>query len=167
MVVILRDPVDRWISGVSQYLVTKILNYIGTNTYIEGNETENHENRYLNATSFLIAYSPLIERFIFDKLDLLHDHVWAQHEFFENILPRIPRHYIVMDQNFNKNLQALGIVDFSDADRNDSDNDDDKAILKSFFRERLENNPSLLNRVRRTYARDYQLIESASNGSTR
>jgi hypothetical protein len=167
MVVILRDPVDRWISGVSQYLVTKILNYIGTNTYIDERENENLQDRYLSATSFLIAYSPLIERFIFDKLDLLDDHVWAQHEFFKNILPQVPRHYIVMNQDFNKNLQALGIVDFPDADRNDSNNDNDKAILKSFFRGRLENNPSLLNRVRRTYARDYQLIESASNGSTR
>lgn len=163
MLVILRDPVDRWISGVSQYLVTKILNYIGTNTYIEGNETENHENRYLSATAFLIAYSPLIERFIFDKLDLLDDHVWPQHEFFENILPRVPRQYVVMDQNFNKNLESLGIVGFADADRNNSDDDEDKAILKSFFRDRLENSPMLMNRVRRTYQRDYQLIERASN----
>jgi hypothetical protein len=167
MVVILRDPVDRWISGVSQYLVTKILNYIGTNTYIDEREKQSLQDHYLSATAFLIAYSPLIERFIFDNLDLLDDHVWPQHEFFENILPMIPRHYIIMDQDFNKNLQALGIVDFSDADRNDSDDDDDKAILKAFFRERLKNNPSLLNRVRRTYARDYQLIESVSNGSTR
>lgn len=167
MVVVLRDPVDRWISGVSQYLVTKILNYIGTNTYIDERENENLQDRCLSATAFLIAYSPLIERFIFDKLDLLDDHVWAQHEFFQNILPRVPRHYVVMDENFDQNLQALGIVGFADADRNNSDDDEDKAILKSFFRERLENNPSLLNRVQRTYAQDYQLIESVLNGSTR
>lgn len=163
MLVILRDPVDRWISGVSQYLVTKILNYHGFNTYLDEHEPANHENKYLSATAFLIAYSPLVERFIFDKLDLLDDHVWPQHEFFENILPRVPRQYVVMDQNFNKNLAALGIVDFADADRNDSDEDEDKAILKSFFKERLENNPGLMNRVRRTYQRDYKLIERAAN----
>jgi len=152
LLIVLRDPVDRWCSGVSQYLVTKILNYIGPNTY--------HNSDYCDTINDEPITASLIERFIFDNLDMLDDHVWAQHEFYENILPNVPRCYIVLDKNFKRNLNVFGIETFDDADRNDSRHHRDKAILTDFFRRRLEHNPSLLDRVKLTYARDYEIIKN-------
>jgi hypothetical protein len=161
MIVILRDPVDRWTSGVAQYLVTMILNYTGSNTYIDTNAIDDAETYPLSASAFVIAYNALIERFIFDNLDLLDDHVWLQCEFFERVLPDVARRYIVIDSNFETNLNLIGIRTFDDADRNFSGDDPDKAILKHFFQERLDRKPSLMKQVKMTYSRDYEIIRNA------
>lgn len=161
--VVLRDPVDRWISGVAQYLVTKILNPVGTNTYHDdSDDTEpDTENHAIPATAFVVAYSALIERFVFDNLDLLDDHVWPQHEFFESILPDVPRHYIMLDHSFEQQLERVGVKSFVDGDRNASDQHIDHVVLKKFFQDRLHQKPALIKRVQRTYARDYELIRNA------
>lgn len=161
LLVILRDPVDRWTSGVAQYLMTRILNFTGNQSYIDQDANYDVEMHALSAPAFLISYNALIERFIFDNLDLLDDHVWIQAKFFENILPHIPRRYVVMNEIFQQNLQDLGIQTFEDGDRNASADDLDKDMLKHFFRERLDSKPSLLKKVQMTYARDYDLIHDA------
>ena len=161
MIVILRDPVDRWTSGVAQYLVTKILNFTGSNTYIDSNAIDDAETYPLSATAFIIAYNALIERFIFDNLDLLDDHVWLQSEFFERVMPDVPRRYVVISDDFAHQLNLLGIETFPDADRNFSGDDLDKAMLKHFFQERLERKPSLMKKVKMTYSRDYEIIRNA------
>lgn len=161
LIVVLRDPVDRWTSGVAQYLVTKILNPIGYNTFLDDTAEHSIEDYPLSAASFIIAYNALVERFIFDNLDQLDDHVWLQAEFFDYILPDVPRKYVVMSEDFEHNLNNIGIDTFADADRNFSGDDPDKAILKHFFQQRLDIRPTLLTKVKMTYARDYDLIRYA------
>lgn len=163
LLIVLRDPVDRWCSGVAQYLVTKILNFIGVNSYFDSENAYDVTDEALSAASFIVAYSPLMERFIFDNLDLLDDHVWQQHEFYKHIMPEIPRHYVVISKTFEQQLQDFGISIFDDADRNDSDNNADKSILKWFFQQRLQNKPSLLHRVQHTYQRDQDIIANICN----
>jgi len=160
VLVILRDPIDRWVSGVSQYLITKILNYIGPNTYIDTNNINNIEHEPISASAFIISYSSLIERFIFDNLDLLDDHVWRQNDFFINILPDVPRHYVLLNKNFEQQLSGFGIKNFTDADWNSSDVNPDKRILKKFFRDRINSNQFLLDKIRNTYNKDYQIINN-------
>ena len=161
MIVILREPVDRWTSGVAQYLVTKILNYTGPNSYIDKQGPNEPEDYPLSASAFIIAYSPLIERFVFDNLDLLDDHVWPQAEFFQYILPHVTRRYVVMSAAFEQNLRDIDIQVFADGDRNFSGNDPDKSMLKHFFQQRLAEKPTLLKKVKMTYAKDYELIRNA------
>ena len=161
LLIVLRDPVDRWTSGVAQYLVGRILNSVGYNTFLDGDAGDTVEDQALSASAFIISYNALIERFIFDNLDLLDDHVWVQAEFFEWILPQVPRRYVVMSENFESDLLALGIQTFADGDRNFSGDDMDKAMLKHFFQQRLDLRPTLMKKVKMTYARDYELIRNA------
>jgi hypothetical protein len=161
MIVVLRDPVDRWTSGVAQYLVTKILNPIGFNTFLDDKAPGRIEDSILSASAFIIAYNVLVERFIFDNLDLLDDHVWLQAEFFEHVLPGVPRRYVIMNNDFESQLNRLGIATFADADRNFSGDDQDKAVLKDFFQRKLDSDPMLLQRVKMTYARDYEIMRNA------
>lgn len=161
MLIILRDPVDRWISGVAQYLLTKILNSVGSNTYLDTDAAGEIEDSYLPASSFIIAYNLLAERLIFDNLDLLDDHVWLQHDFFREILPDVPRRYIVLPCDLDQELGVFGISKFAGADRNSSVTNQDKQQLKTFFRQRLDTRPTLLRKVKLTYAQDYELIRHA------
>jgi len=161
MIVILRDPVDRWTSGVAQYLITRILNSIGSNSYIDDDAVDDVETYPLSASAFIIAYNALIERFIFDNLDLLDDHVWLQSAFFEHIMPDVPRRYVVISDDFAHHLDLLGIETFPDGDRNFSGDDPDKSMLKYFFQERLDRKPSLMKKVKMTYSRDYEIIRNA------
>jgi hypothetical protein len=170
VIVVMRDPVDRWVSGVSQFLTTRILNFMGPETYIDfDNHTikdqylhfVKHEDSPLTGQSFMISYSPLIERFIFDQLDALDDHVWPQHIFLDDILPDVKRQIIVMDDNFESNLNNLGIQTYPDADRNSSSIHPDKDLLKHFFKTRLQFRPDRLEMVTDTYERDFELIRNA------
>ena len=162
MIVILRDPVDRWCSGVAQYLYTKILNPVGPSTYIYDGMADCFEDNGISADAFLVAYSPLLERFIFNNLDLLDDHVWMQQDFFRDLLPTVPRHYIMMGDDVNQGLTDLGL-EIPCVDRKDfnaSEDNADKKLLKNFFQNRLQKKPSLLHKVKMSYAPDYELIRS-------
>lgn len=161
LVIVLRDPVDRWCSGVAQYLMTRILNNIGYQTYLDSESAHDIEDTPLSAAAFIVAYNCIIERFIFDNLDLLDDHVWAQHEFFQHIMPTVPRRYIVMSERFEQNILNAGIKIFPDADRHSCDDNMDQSMLKNFFRRRLESKPNLMQLVATTYARDYEIIRNA------
>jgi hypothetical protein len=158
MLIILREPVDRWCSGVAQYLMTRILNSVGYQSHFDDESVYRTEDMPLSAPAFLAAYNNIIERFIFDNLDLLDDHVWQQHEFFRNILPDVDKHYIVIDDNLDQKLQAWGLQTFSDADRNSSSQSLDQSVLKEFFQKKLNSRPDLMKMVRNTYARDYEII---------
>lgn len=158
VLIVLRDPVDRWCSGVAQYLMTRILNSVGYQTHLDTENSYRNEDMPVSARAFLIAYNGLVERLIFDNLDLLDDHVWAQHEFFQDIMPGIARRYIVMDDDFEKKLHSAGIETFADGDRNSSNNDPDQSILKTFFLEKLQSRRDLMQLVQATYAIDYDYI---------
>jgi hypothetical protein len=161
VLVVLRDPMDRWCSGVAQYLMTRILNNVGYQTHLDTEHEYRIEDMPLSASAFLISYNNLIERFIFDNLDLLDDHVWAQHEFFRDIMPDVPRRYLIMSEEFEDNLRSAGIQTFPNADRNSSDDNIDMSILKNFFRNKLDTRPDLMKLIQATYARDYGLITNA------
>jgi hypothetical protein len=158
IIVILRDPVDRWCSGVAQYLVTLILNFVGPNSFID--ESSDKTFYPITAGMFLECYSGIIERFIFDNLDLLDDHVWMQSDFFEKILPDVPRHYVWMNFDFEHQLEKIGISRISDPDYNHIYDNPDKLLLRNFFLTKLEQTPTLMKRVKMTYARDYELLDS-------
>ena len=53
MLVILRDPVDRWTSGVAQYLMTRILNSVGTNSFLSTDAQHDIEDYPLSAPAFI------------------------------------------------------------------------------------------------------------------
>lgn len=164
MIVVLRDPLDRWISGISQYLNTYILSVFGPNGPIyDHKEITVHDNS-LTADEWIQQYNQSTERLIFDLISRFDDHTWPQCELFENLLPSVPRKFFYLDNNFDTTISTyLNFKPESDLDRNHSGLNQNIKKLQEFFKHRLNIRPELEHRVRKAYARDYELIKQVFN----
>lgn len=159
MIVILRDPLDRWISGIVQYLNTYILSVQGPNGPVFPNEPYSLHNWPMDAVQWIDAYNQTTERLIFDVVNRFDDHVWPQHEFVENLLPAVKRKYFLLDHNFDAAIaDYLGFAPYSDLDSNSAGNNANMRLLQKFFVDRLQQRPDLAQRVIKAYAKDYELI---------
>jgi hypothetical protein len=164
IIVVLRDPEERWISGFAQYVSGNILHAKG---FYSTNTGPGKNFQYMSAQKFIEDYNPLTERLIFDNLELFDDHVWPQQTFFKELLPTVPRKYFYISDDLDKQLQEyLGFKNPNqDLDRNDSNNDLDKKIIKQFIRDRLNQITELRAMIAKSYAADYQLIEQIKHDS--
>ncbi len=164
MIVILRDPLDRWISGMAQYLNTYILSVFGPNGPIyNDNELTPHDNS-LTADEWIQQYNQSTERLVFDLISRFDDHTWPQCELFENLLPGVSRKYFYLDKNFDAMISTyLNFEPASDLDRNHSGSNQNIKKLQEFFKHRLNIRPELEQRVIKAYARDYELIKQVFN----
>ena len=165
VIVILRDPVDRWVSGVAQYINSYILSNCGPNgPYYQPNQY----TRYISATEFVAQYNDIVDRLLFDNAVWLDDHVWPQHAIFENVLPDIDRKYFMVGTTLEKDLsEALGWQPVNDLDRNRGADNPDIKKLQEFFANRLNNRPDLAQRIKKFYQQDYNLIKEVFNARTR
>ena len=164
IVVILRDPMRRWVSGMSQYLKTYILCPIGPNGPVFPGMLEGAEDYSMSADDFIDHYNQTTERLIFDNVFRFDDHVWPQHDFYEHIRPNLARRYFMLDSNFDADFaSAFGLEIIHDLDRNDGNADPDTKKLHEFLQHRLNTRPELCERVQRAYARDYEIIKQVFN----
>lgn len=159
VIVILRDPVERWLSGFAQYACSWLLNasrFFDTAT----GPGANFQRR--NGADFVQHYNWLTERLIFDNLETFDDHVWPQTWFFHTLLPDVPRRYFLLDPDFDLRFQSyLHLPDPSaDLDRNSGNQDSDMQQIQQFLRQRVDAVPELLNAIQTAYAQDYDMIES-------
>jgi len=143
IIVIVRDPVERWVSGVSEYIKGYILKS-GT------------------ASDFIANYNSYTEGLIFDNLSNLDEHVWSQNYFFKDVYPDVPRKYIYMNKNFEFNLKhELSLCDrANDLDKNRSIDNLDKKELQHFFHTLLQKRKGLCKLVKHAYKKDYEVIEN-------
>ena len=161
MIVCVRDPVQRWISGVGQYLTSYVLNVTGAYSWETG---PGPDDQQISGDDFIADYNQVVERLLFDNLSRLDDHVWPQIEFFENLLLTVPRKFFYIDQDFDQHIgEYLGFSPVSDLDRNRADSNPDTHKIQTFIRHRLNTRPELEQRVRKAYARDYELIKQVFN----
>lgn len=160
-IVALRDPLDRWISGISQYVHTYILYPHGPNTpHLDHEVPSSHYDYGMSVPQFINQYTQLTERLIFDVINRFDDHVWPQVELLQDLLPEVNRTYFYIDDNFDTKLSDYLEIDLNSVnDRNSSDNNDAMKQLKTFFTHRFELRPALAQRVKNAYADDYKLIE--------
>jgi len=157
MIVCVRDPVQRWISGVGQYLTSYVLNVTGAYSWETGPGLDDQQ---ISGDDFVADYNQVVERLLFDNLARLDDHVWPQIEFFENLIPTVPRKFFYIDQDFNRRIgDYLGFSPMSDLDRNRADTNPDTYKIQTFIRHRLNIRPELEQRVRKAYTQDYELIK--------
>jgi len=161
IIVVLRDPVERWISGISQYLNTYILSVEGPNGPIHGLKNMTIHDRGMTAKHWIENYNQNTERLIFDLISRFDDHTWPQHEFFENLLPNVERKYLYLDKDFDTNVMSyLGFKQYRDLDRNQGTDHANIKELQEFFRDRLNIRPELEKRIKSHYYKDYEYIKS-------
>lgn len=160
VVVVLRDPVERWVSGIVQYILTYILYVHGPNTSILAHETPTEFDYDMSAKQFIEQYNQLSERLLFNVINRFDDHVWPQCEFFQDLLPGVPRKYFYLDQNFSKEISQYLELDLNIMpNHNSSENNTTTKILQNFIQQRLIVRPELKQRIVNAYLQDYQLIE--------
>ena len=163
IIVILRDPVDRWISGIAQYINTYILSVVGPNGPIFPGESTTEFDYSMTADDFVNGYNQNTERLLFDVIFQFDDHVWPQIDFFNNLYPEKRRTYFYLDSNFNAKFASyLNINNINDIDQNSSLSNKNMKTLHDFFTDRLITRPELKHRIIKAYSRDYELINSVT-----
>jgi hypothetical protein len=115
VIVFLRDPVQRWISGVAQYLNGHVLNVSNAYTSEDGPDSD---DQYMSADQFISEYNTVIERILFDQLTELDDHVWPQTRFLD-VLQSIPRTHFMINSGFTQTVsQHLKFTQQDNLDHN-------------------------------------------------
>lgn len=158
MIVVMRDPVERWISGFAQYAQSWLMN---ASRFFDTDTGPSAHFQRMSGTDFVQAYDWLVERLIFDNAENFDDHTWPQTYFFQDIIPTIPRRFFYIDTEWMTRFQKY--LDLTaptpDLDRNDSDLDTDQRVIKDFLRQRIRTVPELHIIIRQAYKQDYDIIE--------
>lgn len=161
MIVVLRNPVERWVSGIAQYINTYILSVYGPNGPIFPGEPITEFDFVMSADDFIANYNQNTERLLFDVIFQFDDHVWPQVDFFQNIKPDVKRTYFYIDDQFTNRVSSYLNIDFvENLDYNSSKHNSNMNRLQDFFTNRLELRPELKSRLIKAYSRDYDLINS-------
>lgn len=160
MIVILRDPLDRWISGIAQYINGWILH---AKSFYDTRIGPNADQQYFDAASFIAQYNSVTERLIFDNLDRHDDHVWPQCEIIDGLLPTKQKLFFYIDHTWEERLAAyLGIPRAEDVGRNAGSDNADQKLLQEFFRALIAEKPNLRNLIVNRYRSDYDLIQTVT-----
>ena len=142
--VVLKDPVDRWVSGVGTYISSWIL------------------GPGYGSDHFVQHYNILSERLLFETL-ILDDHTTPQVRFvkqLEQLLPGIPVTYFKLDQWIIDNIgacigQPLTTVA---VDANISEDHYDQQVITKFIKNRLLADFTLRAKVVARFQEDYDFI---------
>jgi len=151
VVVVLRDPIERFVSGFCQYIQGSIL----YPTF--GNIGQPFSIKELT------NYWPMVERFMANQVVWFDDHTWFQHYYIKDVLPNIPRRYFWLDKTqLTIDLkQAYNLNDPSPQVLADTNVSKGEAIeIQQLIRGSLDN-PVILERVKEILAPDYAIISKA------
>lgn len=156
VVVVLRDPIERFISGFAQYLKSNILHPLFVDRD-DGSQSFHIED--------IKRYWPAIERIMADVGPFFDDHTWPQYYYYEDILPHVPRKMFWLNP---KNLERLFMTEFSlnpasDAVRANAnravDQDEIMIQLQNLIKDTF-NNPNYFHKIRKEFAPDYEIINT-------
>ena len=131
---VLRDPVDRWCSGMAQYL-----------SYLEI-----HPEEYTSAT----------DKLFFDVVNKFDDHTWPQHVFYEDVFPNRSKMLFRTDLDLQHTLKQHFRLQPPQTQNYNRSEDDSKKDKVEYFKNKLQD-PILLDKVKQAYHRDYELMSDA------
>ena len=146
--IILRDPIDRWITGMAQHITTNILG----------------EN--FGSTHYLELDNELTHKIIFDQI-AFDDHTEQQSWFIEpfnldhavffyldsNLASNLDNYFSHLNLNYNLNSKSFV---------NESKNNFDNNNLVEHFRKLVYNNEKYHTQLKSYFAKDYDLISSVN-----
>lgn len=141
-IVVLRDPIDRWVSGFATYASSWLLGAgYGSDHFVED-------------------YNELVERIIFDNL-VFDDHTTPQCEYV-NQLPAKPVTYFKLTDRLVKQISRHTGVDLivNAVDGNVSENNYDQRQISKLIKQRIDSDLALKARIIERYKCDFNLISS-------
>lgn len=147
VICILRDPVERWISGMATYIAANLLGAdYGSEMFIED-------------------YNRLSERLIFDNI-IFDDHTTPQIEYINFIPPNKNIKYFIADKNtlLDQMSEYVGYTlafNLDITNENASKNNFDTNNLVNFLRNNLTSDYTL--KIKSMYRLDYLLLQSINN----
>jgi hypothetical protein len=142
---VLRDPVERWISGFSTYAASWLCG--------EG----------YGSTHFLEDYNALSERLIFDQI-VFDDHTTEQVKFIEQLDKNITTTYFKLGHSLIIDLESFldSKLILNNVDDNRAENNYDTKLISERMKYVLNQDPSLKAKIVKRYAADYDLIRTAN-----
>ena len=146
--IVLRDPVERWISGLVEYLLL---------VYLDTKQSLN------NLTRHKITPEIVFEQIAFDAhtfpqswflkgLDTPCDFIWFDEKKKPQLIETVSKYFA--QKGVTNNWQAKNYPYMVDKDP------EQKQHLTQLYSDLLQNNPNLLQKVKNFYAQDYELIDS-------
>jgi hypothetical protein len=171
LIVVLRDPVERWIAGIAQYFSSYILHshwfdreqfnqgYHGN--YIPGKL--NYEGPFITGQQFIDSYNEVTERLLFEQISF-DDHTQEQSWFVDYFKPDTHTWFYLdksFEQTFLHNFRTMNLTAPATPDYNRGQDNEHVRLICEFLRERIASRPYLRNALERYYRQDYNMIESA------
>lgn len=142
---VLRDPVDRWVSGFATYAASWLC------------------SAGYGSTHFLEDYNSLSERIIFDQI-VFDDHTTEQVKFIEQLDKTITTTYFKLGHSLITDLESF--LDckliLNKVDDNKSENNFDTKLISERMKYVLNQDPELKAAIIHRYAVDYDLIRTAN-----
>jgi hypothetical protein len=135
-IVVLRDPVERWLSGIAEYFAL-------------------YQNK--------VSHNESLQSIIFDRITF-DDHTEKQVKFIQG-LDTDRCIFLWCDDRYRINFSNLVREHLGDNQYNNyeyqhvSEQDRDRKHLKEIFKQLLYQKPEYLERVKQHFANDYKLIE--------
>ncbi len=137
-IVVLRDPVERWLSAITQYAASTLGEHMGQ--------------------PFVDAYNPVLEKILFDQV-VFDDHTMPQYYFFDRAKYQYNVEYFWHDDSLVQRMShRYGLRLDQEFEGNETSSDANKKIVVDFLRSRINNNKTLLQAVKSRYREDYRLI---------
>ena len=141
--VVLRDPFDRWVSGITQYIATfEFDTLLGKDNAITGMDIHSH---------------------IIDT----DDHTLPQHYYFANLHTGVDKTYFWVNKNLKNNM--LSFYNLTDNNKtvlptNNEGKPDDSIIIRNILKTKilryLDHNPLFKQQIINYYKKDYDIIGS-------
>jgi hypothetical protein len=131
--VILRDPVDRWISGIAQYLESL---WITADQITEG-----------------------LDKVLFDIVDGFDDHTWPQHIFFEDVHPTKSRIWFRTDLDLMTSIGTRFRLELPKTE-NFNKKDQQRRDIADYLKQRMTD-PMLSRKIQEKFQRDHDIISRA------